>query len=119
MFTAMKYAVALKSAAALLAAAVVAGHVGVASAQQYSYGYYELAPGFGGPNQYVDYGEREVLDGYGLVDGELPDTNIVDTGDGALTEFAGQKRNFDPGIVGGLLGSVKRSIIGQDSDPLR
>ena len=98
---------------AALAVALIAGAAGAASAQSYSG--YELAPGFGGPNTFYEFEEREVLDGYGLVEGELPDSSaqIVDSGDGALTEFAGQKRIYDPGIVGGVLGSVKNAIIGK------
>ena len=56
---------------AALAVALIAGAAGAASAQSYSG--YELAPGFGGPNTFYEFEEREVLDGYGLVEGELPD----------------------------------------------
>lgn len=73
---------------------------------------YETAPGYIGPNGFFVPEEREVVSGYGATAGDLPDTLAVDEGDGALTEFAGQKKKYDPGIIGGVLGGVKNAIFG-------
>lgn len=108
----------MKRSAIFVAAALVAGAgavAGVAHAQNSLEGDgFELAPGYIGPDGFFEPDEREIISGYGLVDGDLPDAITVDQGDGALTEFAGQRRNFDPGVIGGVLGDVKNGILGRN-----
>ncbi len=97
------------------ATALLAGAVSLASgaALAQSDGY-ELAPGYIGPNGFFEPEERMLLNGYGNAEGDLPEVVTVDEGDGPLTSFAGQRRNYDPGVIGGVLGRVKQGILGED-----
>lgn len=78
-------------------------------------GGYEPAPGYLAPEGYFfEPTLREQLNGYGNAEGDLPEAVMNDRGDGSLTSFAGQRRNYNPGIVGGVLGRVKQSILGTE-----
>lgn len=100
-------ATAQKSGLIAVAGLVAALTAGAASAKD---GFDQLAPGYIGPDGFFEPEERLVINGYGVSEGELPDQVYVDQGDGSLTEFAGQRRGYNPGLIGGILGSAKKAI---------
>ncbi|MCI4663425.1 MAG: hypothetical protein MRY74_01770 [Neomegalonema sp.] len=109
--SAVAVAMSKRCAPMVMSAIFAAGLVGVASAEDTKTPEFEPAPGY--DESFIEPVERKTLNGYGLVEGELPETTSIDRGDGALTEFAGQRRTYNPGIIGGVLGAVKSSIIGK------
>lgn len=66
----------------------------------------ELAPGYQRPDRAITEPEREAIRPFGDV---LEDR---DTPYAPINEFAGQRRQYDPGLIGIVLGNAKRAVIG-------
>lgn len=101
-----------RTAALSLTAAVAAlALAGAAAAQSQGF---DLsigdAPGYDRPDDQVVVVERELVQPFN----SRPVTQD-DAYDAPLNEFAGQRYKTDPGIIGGALGNVKRSIFGGGS----
>lgn len=70
-----------------------------------------LAPGFESPEFETEPRIREPLQPFGVE----PDGDFLDTDTNTpINEFAGQTRRYDPGLIGGLLGSAKNRLLGRD-----
>lgn len=96
----------------ILSLAVAVASLGwIATAHAQSGGYNLDAgatpPGYDRPDAQTVVAERELVQPFN----SSPITRS-DTYDAPLNEFAGQRYKTDPGLIGGALGNVKRSIFG-------
>lgn len=100
-------AIALAVAGGLLAGGVAAAQP---AADPFAGFENELAPGFQGPGDETIVPIRDRLQPFGT----RPNGDYLDTHtDTPINEFAGQTRKYDPGLIGGLLGAAKDSLLGR------
>lgn len=91
----------------LVVSAAALGAFGIASAQSRAFDL-EVAPGFDEPDNQIIVVERELVQPF-----NSSDVTQSSAYDQPINEFAGQRIKTDPGLIGGALGNVKRTIFGK------